>query len=237
MKYPKADRYAIQFVRDNMMGPNALKLLEEMGADLHLRPGERVMDLGCGRGLTSIFLVKEYGCEVFAVDLWTAPEENYQRFQEMKVDHMAFPINADIRSLPFAKQYFDAVISVDAYHYFGRDAEFIDRYIAPYIVQDGLFSFCVPGFVEDFEEIYPYELLESWSTEDLAAFQSLNWWKALAEQSKHLKLIDIQEMQSFDDCWADWLATDNEYARNDCKAMNAGAGAYMNFIMVTLKKL
>ena len=41
---------------------------------------------------------------------------------------------------------------------------------------------------------------------------------------------------SFDECWNDWLACDNEYAVDDRKAMNAGAGKYMNFIAMIIRR-
>ena len=49
-----------------MMGPNSIKILEEMSESLSLKPGMRVLDLGCNKGLTSIFLAKEFGVQVVA---------------------------------------------------------------------------------------------------------------------------------------------------------------------------
>lgn len=43
-------------------------------------------------------------------------------------------------------------------------------------------------------------------------------------------------MKSFDECWNDWLACDNEYAIGDRPSMNAGAGKYMNFIAIILRR-
>jgi cyclopropane fatty-acyl-phospholipid synthase-like methyltransferase len=46
------------------MGPHALWLLEWLAPALgldRLRPGARVLDLGCGRAMTSVFLAREYG--------------------------------------------------------------------------------------------------------------------------------------------------------------------------------
>ncbi|HLS41464.1 MAG TPA: hypothetical protein VK038_11955 [Ornithinicoccus sp.] len=43
------------------MGPHPLWQLEDLLPDLALRPGDRVLDLGCGRGATSVFLARECG--------------------------------------------------------------------------------------------------------------------------------------------------------------------------------
>ena len=43
------------------MGPNPLWLLEELCEHMNLTPGMKILDMGCGKGLTSVFLAKEYG--------------------------------------------------------------------------------------------------------------------------------------------------------------------------------
>lgn len=75
----------IKFLNENMMGPNAWLVAEELTADLSLKNGMRVLDLGCGRGLTSVFLAEKFGVQVFAVDLWTSATENYDRFKQAGV--------------------------------------------------------------------------------------------------------------------------------------------------------
>jgi len=69
----KSDLYDAAFVKENMMGPNSMKILEEMAGSLHLERGMRVLDLGCGKGLTSIFLAEECDVCVFATDLGSMP--------------------------------------------------------------------------------------------------------------------------------------------------------------------
>ena len=76
MEDPKTAKYDKQFVSDNLMESNALKIAEELTMNLDLQPGMRVLDLGCGKWLTSIFLAKEFGVEVFATDLWISATEN-----------------------------------------------------------------------------------------------------------------------------------------------------------------
>ena len=64
------------------MGPNPLKLEEELLIGHKIKDGAVVCDLGSGQGLTSVFLAKEYGFKVYATDLWSDPCEN-ARFFEM----------------------------------------------------------------------------------------------------------------------------------------------------------
>ena len=92
------------------------------------------MDLGSGNGLTSVFLVKEYGFKVFPTDLWSDPTENKKFFDEMGLSgDEIIPIKADANDLPFAHEFFNAIICADSYNYFGRDDNFLDEKIIPFI--------------------------------------------------------------------------------------------------------
>lgn len=59
--FPRSSGYDQQWMLENQMGPNALWLMEWLCQGLALKPGMRVLDLGCGKGITSIFLAKEFG--------------------------------------------------------------------------------------------------------------------------------------------------------------------------------
>lgn len=50
------------------------------------------------------------------------------------------------------------------------------------------------------------------------------------------EVISVNEMESNDEVWADWLKQDNEYAVGDRKSMEAGGGKYLNFISIVLRK-
>src|SRR5437868_11248292 len=79
------------------------------------------LDLGCGRASSSIFLHREFGVEVWATDLWFSASENIQRIQDADVEGHVFPIHADAHSLPFAAEFFDAILSIDSFVYYGTD--------------------------------------------------------------------------------------------------------------------
>ena len=93
--YPKTEKYDSDWIEQNWMGPNPLELLEDLCEHLDLRPGMKVLDMGCGKGITSIFLAKEYGVTVFANDLWISATDNLRRFNEAGVADKVFPMEAD----------------------------------------------------------------------------------------------------------------------------------------------
>jgi SAM-dependent methyltransferase len=101
---------------------------------MDLRPGQRVLDLGCGRASSSIFLRREFGVQVWATDLWFSASENIQRIRDAGVEDGVFPVHADARSLPFAAEFFDAIISIDSFCYYGTDdlyLSYLARFVKP----------------------------------------------------------------------------------------------------------
>ena len=83
MKYPRSEKYTAPEWMAKMMGPNPVKLEEELLLDHRIPEGSVVCDLGSGQGLTSVFLAREYGFKVYAADLWSDPEENRKFFESM----------------------------------------------------------------------------------------------------------------------------------------------------------
>jgi cyclopropane fatty-acyl-phospholipid synthase-like methyltransferase len=63
-KFPRSAAYDEDWMMDNQMGPNVLWLVEWQCEVLPLKPGMRVLDLGCGKAMTSIFLAREFGVRV-----------------------------------------------------------------------------------------------------------------------------------------------------------------------------
>lgn len=43
------------YLKENMMGPNGLIIIKELMNGLSLKKGMRVLDLGCGKGLSTAF--------------------------------------------------------------------------------------------------------------------------------------------------------------------------------------
>ena len=114
MNYVLSKKYDTEELQSKIMGPNPVKLEEELLLGNKIPKGATVCDLGSGQGLTSVFLAKEYGFRVYAADLWSDPEENRKFFDSMGLDKdQIIPVKADATDLPFDKNFFDAVVSTD----------------------------------------------------------------------------------------------------------------------------
>lgn len=236
MDFIKTKKYNKEFLAQNMMGPNSIMILEELMQNIPLKKGMRVLDMGCGRGLTSLFLAKEYGVQVFALDLWISATENYERFKEMEADDLIIPIHADVNDMPFADGYFDAVISVDSYHYYGNNDTFFSQKVMPLIKDGAVFAVAFPGMKCEVHEHVPKDMAELWDEEALPMWQTADWWRPKFEP--YLSNFNIWQMECFDSAWNDWLSTDNPYAISDRDMIKTDNGRYMNLIGITgtLKK-
>src|SRR5579863_7018937 len=118
-QFPRSSQYHPEWVLANASGgANSLWVTEWLSTALDLRPGMRVLDLGCGRASSSIFLRREFGVQVWATDLWFSASENFQRIRDAGVEDGVFPLHADARSLPFAQDFFDAIVSEESLYYF-----------------------------------------------------------------------------------------------------------------------
>ena len=235
MQYPRSQKYNRYLSK--IMGPNPVKLEEELLMDHRIPASSVVCDLGSGQGLTSIFLAKEYGFTVYAADLWSDPEENRAFFREAGLpDEQIVPVKADATCLPFAPEFFDAVVSTDSYNYFGRDPDYLDGKLLPFLKPGALLYIAVPGMVRDCHDALPPELLLSWTPEQLAYLRDANYWRALVGRCRGAEVLDVSQMKSNEEVWEDWLRQENEYAVSDRKSMHAGGGRYLNFIRMVLRK-
>ena len=115
MEYIRSKKYETKEWMSKIMGPNPIKLEEELLSQCKIPKGAVVCDFGSGQGLTSVFLAKEYGFQVYAADLWSDPKENRAFFKEQGLrDEQVIPVKADATEVPFEKEFFDGIISTDS---------------------------------------------------------------------------------------------------------------------------
>ena len=238
MNYVLSKKYDTEELQSKIMGPNPVKLEEELLLGNKIPKGATVCDLGSGQGLTSVFLAKEYGFRVYAADLWSDSEENRKFFDSMGLDKdQIIPVKADATALPFERNFFDAVVSTDSYNYFGRDESYLDGNLLPFIRSGGYIYIAIPGMKKDCHDNLPPELLLSWTPEQMDYMHDIDYWLKTVSACRGAEVLEVSEMESNEEVWADWLKQDNEYAIGDRKSMEAGAGKYLNFIKIVLRKI
>lgn len=241
-RFPRSAAYDPRWLIRNVMGPNPLWLLEELTARMPLRPGMRVLDLGCGKAVTSIFLAREFGVTVWAADLWVAPTENLARIREAECADRVFPLLAEARELPFAHGYFDAVISIDAYHYFGTD-DFYVGYLADFIRPGGLLGIAVPGLRAEIDRV-PEHLRPYWQWE-FASLHSVGWWRRHWELTGKVGVLDAWEQDDGWRYWRHWCRvcaqagedeTVREASRHEARMLDADEGRTFTFALLVAEK-
>lgn len=228
------DKYAHLFTREYMMGPNTVRLLDEAVGKYPLPRNVRMMDLGCGTGLSSAYLIQETGSTVFAVDLWCSATDNLKRFAHWGVQDSVVPIHANALDLPFADEYFDAVVSVDSYHYFACDPEYFGKKLLPLVKKGGQILIVVPGLREEFSGDVPAEMFE-WAGEEYKLFHSCEWWKKTIGEHASVASAEFTALDG-EEAWQEWFASGHEYALRDKEFFDRGIGKYLNFVVMAIRK-
>jgi cyclopropane fatty-acyl-phospholipid synthase-like methyltransferase len=235
-QYPKTEKYDSKWLEENWLGPNPLQLLEELCSNMKLSPDMKVLDMGCGKGLTSIFLAKEFGVTVFANDLWTNQTENLKRFEAAGVSDRVFPIRAEAHALPYANDFFDAAISVDSYHYFGADEMYFPCTLSKLVKPGGQFGIVCPGLTQEFKNGYPETLKSVWH-EDFFSFHSADWWRNLWEKTKIAKITACYNIPDPKAIWYSWANWAKEHLGfDDVEFLNADTENHIAFIAMTAVK-
>jgi cyclopropane fatty-acyl-phospholipid synthase-like methyltransferase len=190
--FPLAKKYDPKWIRENALGENALCQVESLSGHLPLRAGMRVLDLGCGKATSSIFLAREFGVEAWAADGATSPTENRKRAIEMGCEASVFPLRVDAHNLPFAKEFFDAVIAIDSFLYFGTDDRYLS-YLAQFIKPGGFIGLVDLAFTRELRSIEEApEYLRPQYAKHWSYVHSVEWWKLHWEKTG---LVDVQHAE------------------------------------------
>ena len=234
------EKYKPYFTKEYLMGPNSFRLLDEL---IRKRPEgvcfDRTLDLGCGYALTSLFIANETDAKhVYAFDLWIPATENYLRIRDHGLDDKIIPIHGDAMDMPFAQAYFDTVISVDAYHYFGCKEGIFTEQILPYVKKGGTVMIAVPGLREQPQGELK-QLFETWAEgDDAELFKTADWWaKLLKDECKDQCIIEVKEADCYDIAWQEWFASGHEYGARDKSFLDRGLYDILNFLLIYVKKV
>ena len=225
--FPRAAKYHPDWVIANGMGSNTLWLTEWLCSAMDLKPGQRVLDLGCGRALSSIFLAREFDVQVWATDLWISASENSERIADAELGDRVFPIHSDARALPFAAGFFDAILSIDSFSYYGTDNMYLN-YLANFVKPKGLIGIAGAGMVDEFETV-PDHLRQMWS-EDFWCLHSADWWQ---RHWGRTGIVDVELSDLMKDTWKMWLEwqqTAYPDSSQELETIAADKGRYLGYV-------
>ena len=237
-RFPRSSSYHPDWIASSVSGgANSLWLCEWLTEALEMRPDMRVLDLGCGRGASSIFLRREFGVEVWATDLWNDVSERFQRVTDAGVADGVFPIHADARSLPFAVEFFDVIVCIDAFPYCGGTDDLYLNYLARFVKPRGLVGIAGAGVLREIEDAVP-EHLRAWWTQDQGwCLHSAAWWRRHWEQSG---IMDVEVADTMPDGWQRWLDWHLAIApsnREEIEALETDHGRFLGYVRMVGRRM
>ena len=228
-RFPRSSKYNPDWILASASSSaNVLWLTEWLAEAVALRPGTRVLDLGSGRAASLIFMRREFGVEVWAADLWFSPSENLQRIRDAGVEDGVFPIHADARSLPFADSFFDAIVCIDAFSYFGTDDLFLN-YLTRFVKPGGAMGLAGAGLTREIASTVP-EHLRAWWTDDLWCLHAAPWWRRHWERTG---IVELDVADTMVDGWKYWLEWPKQVAPDntvEIEALAADQGRTLGYI-------
>lgn len=192
------------------------------------------LDLGCGRGLTSLVIAKETGAKFYADDLWINADENRNRFIEWGIDKQVIPVRQNANNFNFEEKQFNAVFSIDSYHYFAGNKGFFENKIMPFIKDGGIVLISIPGIKDEFEGRSD-EILSDWLGEDSYMFKSPKLWKEIIGNNGRIDLVKTWEMKCSNMAWSEWLTVDNDFADCDRKHYDSIIRPYTCFVGIEIR--
>ena len=229
--FPRSSQYDPEWVLRNEMGPNVLWITEALCEVMDLRPEMRVLDLGCGTAMSSIFLAREFGVEVWATDLWIPATENARRIREAGLENRVLPVHAEARRLPFAEEFFDAVVSMDSFHYFGTDVHYLEFYLLKLLKPGGRIGIVSPAAQQAVP--VPESLGPEWYW-----MNSVAWWTRHWARVPGVEVELSEPLPGGWELWVRWLefleatgrANRSEENTRELGQLREDGGRYLGFV-------
>ena len=222
--YPELDGYSDDECYNDFFGGGGLYLAVEMTRTLRLEPDDVVLDLGCGKGATSIFLAKHYGVRVVALDLWTSAEFLSEKFTAQGYSDRISAIQMDAtQPLPFSDNYFDAIFCMNSFNFYGGSVDFL-KHLLKHLKPSG--QLCLgsevlsaeftkeqianPPDVYSFKLPHPNEHVDVFEG-DFRKQHTLGWWQDLFQSSGLLNVEVCHELEDADAIYEELIRYEYEH--------------------------
>jgi hypothetical protein len=132
--------------------------------------------------------------------------------------------------LPFAAGFFDAVVSIDSFVYYGTDDLYLN-YLARFVRPDGPIGIAGAGLVQELQQHVP-EHLRAWWEPSLACLHSADWWRRHWARSG---VVRVELADTMPDGWRRWLDWEHTVAPDnstEIEALTADAGRTLGYVRV-----
>jgi SAM-dependent methyltransferase len=178
--------------------------------------------------------------KVVAADLWVEPAKAEAVFAEAGVADRVEAVGAEAHALPLAPSSFDAVVSIDAFEYFGTSDHYLS-YITDFIKPGGQLGIATPGMTREVRDMgaIPPHIKELVGWEGMA-WHTAEWWRFHWEITELVKVTSARLQTGG---WNDWLlwaqacldhpAAEREAAERTIAMLEADRGDYLSFVLVT----
>lgn len=222
--YPELDEYSRDQCYEDFFGGGGLYLAVQMLRTLRLKPDDIVLDLGCGKGATSIFLAKHCGVQVVALDLWTSAKFLNEKFSSQSYADRISAIQMDAtQPLPFPENYFDAIFCMNSFNFYGGNVGFL-RHLLKHLKPGG--QLCIgsevlsaefteeqianPPPVYSFRLPPPNEHVDVFE-DDFGKQHTSDWWRGLLQSSGLLNVECCHELEEADVIYEELVRYEHEH--------------------------
>jgi SAM-dependent methyltransferase len=186
-QFPISAGYDLNWARKFSIGSNTLYSTEFLLEQLPEKKFRRILDLGSGYALSSIMLSKVLDADVWAIDKYISDIKVQALLNKANATRV-FPLKLSATSLSFPLKYFDAIVCINAYSYFGTDDKFLP-YITAFLKPGGILAITDISVTK---EVASVKGIPALLKKDFFYYwqhvHSSKWWKNKFEKSG---LVDI----------------------------------------------
>jgi len=145
-----------------------------------------------------------------------------------------YPLHAEAHALPFEPAFFDVIVSIDSFHYYGTD-DMYAHYVARFLKPGGVIAIAGAGLSQEFEGEIPAALCGWWEP-TMAALHTHAWWRRHWQRSG---ILEVTLADSLPDAWRLWLEWQHAVApdnRAEIEALERDGGAHLTYVRAVARR-